>query len=224
MFPQPSAEKQGGGQGGARHLESGDHEMDFLVPGMHCAGCIRKLEQGLSKLEGVEAARANLTTRRVRLRYRPGLQDADLLRQSIEALGFDAAPFDARLAGEEDEARARGLLRAMAVSGFAAANVMLLSVSVWAGLVSDMDTETRALFHWLSALIALPAVAYAGMPFYRSAAAALRHGRMNMDVPISLGVILASAASLAQTLRGAEHVYFDASISLVFFFADRSYS
>ncbi|WP_281301929.1 MULTISPECIES: heavy metal translocating P-type ATPase [unclassified Iodidimonas] len=217
VFPQPSAGKQAGGQGGARHLESGDHEMDFLVPGMHCAGCIRKLEQGLSKLEGVEAARANLTTRRVRLRYRPGLQTADLLRQSIETLGFDAAPFDARLAGEEDEARARGLLRAMAVSGFAAANVMLLSVSVWAGLVSDMDHETRALFHWLSALIALPAVAYAGMPFYRSAAAALRHGRMNMDVPISLGVILASAASLAQTLRGAEHVYFDASISLVFF-------
>ena len=75
----------------------------------------------------------------------------------------------------------------------------------------------QALFHWLSALIALPAVAYAGQPFFRSAAQALRARRLNMDVPISLGVTLATAMSLYQTARGSEQVYFDAAVTLLFF-------
>ena len=108
-------------------------------------------------------------------------------------------------------------MRCLAVAGFAAANVMLLSVSVWSGNASDMDPATRDLFHWVSALIALPAVAYAGRPFFFSAWSALRHGAMNMDVPISLGVLLASASSLFETMHGATHVYFDASVTLLFF-------
>jgi Cu2+-exporting ATPase len=94
---------------------------------------------------------------------------------------------------------------------------MLLSVSVWAGLASDMERSAQSLFHWLSALIALPAIAYAAEPFYRSAASALRARRLNMDVPISLGITLATAMSLYQTGRGSDQVYFDAAITLTFF-------
>ena len=94
---------------------------------------------------------------------------------------------------------------------------MLLSVSVWSGAAGDMSPSVQALFHWLSALIALPAVAYAGQPFFRSAAQALRARRLNMDVPISLGVTLATAMSLYQTTRGSEQVYFDAAVTLLFF-------
>lgn len=191
--------------------------MDFLVPGMHCGGCMKKIESGLSKVPGVDRVRANLSTRRVSVGWRMAMLDQDGVRAAFEQIGFDATPFDPRLLESGDREEGRRLLRAMAVAGFAAANVMLLSVSVWAGLVSDMDFETRQLFHWLSALIALPAVLYAGRPFFRSAARALGARRMNMDVPISLAVLLASGASLAETIRGAEHVYFDASLSLLFF-------
>jgi Cu2+-exporting ATPase len=111
----------------------------------------------------------------------------------------------------------RDLLRRLGVAGFAAANIMLLSVSVWSGAASDMEHSIQALFHWLSAMIALPAVAFAGQPFFRSAAAALGARRLNMDVPISLGVVLATAMSLFQTSRGSEQVYFDAAVSLLFF-------
>lgn len=190
---------------------------DFLVPSMHCAGCMRKIERGLMALPGVEAARANLSTRRVSVSWAPGRQSKDTLRAALGGLGFDAAPFDPRLLDSGERAARRELLRAIAIAGFAAGNVMLLSVSVWAGLVSDMDEVTRRLFHWISALIALPAMAWAGRPFFRPALAALRGRQMNMDVPISLAIIVSAVASLVETIRGGEHVYFDAGIMLVFF-------
>ncbi len=192
-------------------------EQVFLVPGMHCAGCIAKIERELGRLAGIESVRANLSLKRVRIRYQPQRWDATTLKDRLAAIGFTASVFDAAAAGEEDRKTSRELLLAMAVAGFAAANIMLLSVSVWAGLFDDMEPWTRALMHWFSALIALPAVAYAGRPFYRSAWAALRKRQMNMDVPISLAVLLATGASLAQTIRGGVHVYFDAAVTLLFF-------
>ncbi len=86
---------------------------------------------------------------------------------------------------------------------------MLLSVSVWSGNVTDITAETRDFFHWASALIALPAAAYAGRPFFASAWRALKSRSLNMDVPISLGVILALGMSVVETANHAEHAYFE---------------
>lgn len=105
------------------------------------------------------------------------------------------------------------MLRAIAVAGFGAMNVMLLSVAVWSGA----EGATRETFHLISGMIAVPVVAYAGRPFFRSAFAALRSGRLNMDVPIALAVLLALALSLAELARGGEHVFFDAAVTLLFF-------
>jgi Cu2+-exporting ATPase len=112
---------------------------------------------------------------------------------------------------------ARFLLRCLGVAAFATMNVMMLSVPVWSGTAGDLIPAQRDFFHWLSALIALPAAAYAGQPFFRSAWRALRTGNVNMDVPISVGVTLALAMSVVETLRHAEHTYFDAAIMLLTF-------
>ncbi|TNE57534.1 MAG: cadmium-translocating P-type ATPase [Alphaproteobacteria bacterium] len=193
------------------------HELDLIVNGMHCAGCMRKIERGLGELEGVSKARCNLSTRRVHVEWESKtLTDRDILTK-MKDIGFEATPFDPKLLATADENQARRLLRAMAVAGFAAANVMLFSVSVWSGQASDMDPETLHLFHWLSALIAIPAVAYAGQPFFASAVRALKGRSLNMDVPISLAVLLATGMSLFETIRGGHDVYFDASVSLLFF-------
>lgn len=187
----------------------------LAVEGMHCGGCMRKVETALMGVPGVVAARANLSSRRVTALMQDGAADSITLVDALGRVGFKAAdlPLDRirPLEGADD-----ALLRRIGVAGFAAMNIMLLSVSVWSGH-GDMGASLQALFHWLSALIALPAVAYAGQPFFRSAVGALKAGRVNMDVPISLGVILATAMSLYQTARGTEHVFFDAAVTLLLF-------
>ncbi|MCF8471077.1 MAG: heavy metal translocating P-type ATPase, partial [Parvibaculum sp.] len=200
-----------------RETPDGLARLDLVVAGMHCAGCLRKVERGLHDLPGVEYARANLSTKRVAVRWNPARLNARAITGKLADIGFNAVPFDPKLVGTLDESESRTLLRALGVAGFAAANVMAISVSVWSGLVTDMDMATRGFFHWVSALIALPAILYAGRPFFRSAARALRAKTMNMDVPITLAVTLAAAMSLVQTFVNAPHVYFDASITLVFF-------
>jgi P-type Cu2+ transporter len=188
----------------------------LAVENMHCGGCMRKVEAALAAVPGVTSARVNLSARRVTAVHgAAGVSTTDLV-DALARAGFRAAELAEGTAGPVKSAD-QELLKRLGVAGFAAANIMLLSVSVWSGAAGDMTPSVQALFHWLSALIALPAVAYAGQPFFGSAAQALRAHRLNMDVPISLGVTLATAMSLYQTARGSEQVYFDAAVTLLFF-------
>ena len=192
----------------------GLQRIEFLVPQASHAACMPVIESALSNIGGVKAARVNLTARRVAVTFAEGALEPQALIDHLAALGYAARPFDPRETGVlKDDRESKTLLKALAVAGFAAGNVMLLSVAVWSGA----EAATRDMFHWLSAMIALPAVAYAGRPFFYSAVNALRQARVNMDVPISLGVLLASAMSLFETINGREHAYFDASVTLLFF-------
>ena len=197
--------------------DDGVHRIQFMVDGLHCAGCISKVERTVREIPEVRDARVNMSTRRLSVAWGGEPSIAEEVAERVDALGYPVAPFDPASLGQSSSEESRRLLIAVAVAGFAAGNVMLLSVSVWAGAFSGMDGITRELFHWISALIALPAVAFAGMPFFRSAANALQNRSMNMDVPISLAVVLASAMSLQQTIAGGQHAYFDASVTLLFF-------
>lgn len=200
-----------------RAADDGVAGIDLLVEGMHCAACVWLIEAVLARQPGVAAARINMTTRRLRLRWRTGETTAERLVGTVGRLGYRLVPYDPACLEAGGAREEKTLLRAMAVAGFAAANVMLLSVSVWAGHGEGMGPGTRTWFHWLSALIALPAIAYAGRSFFRGAWGALRARSVTMDVPISVGVLLAAAMSLQQTITGAEHAYFDAAIGLLFF-------
>lgn len=188
----------------------------LAVENLNCGGCMRKIERTLEGAPGIASVRANLSAKRVSVAYEPQHTGTEAIISELASAGFRAADLALNPASDAGAAD-RDLLRRLAVAGFAAANIMLLSVSVWAGLASDMDAEIQSLFHWLSALIALPAIAYSGQPFFRSAMTALKAWRLNMDVPISLALLLATGMSLVQTIRGTEQVYFDAGVSLVFF-------
>ena len=197
-------------------VESREDAASLVIENMHCGACMTSIERCLRAISGVSEARVNLSARRASVTFDPDLVDVQTLIDSLARAGFRAAEA-VEASGDQDVARADDLLRRLGVAGFAAANVMLLSVSVWAGQASDMDKAAAALFHWLSALIAMPAIAYSAQPFFRSALEALKGRRLNMDVPISLGISLATIMSLYQTMRGTSHVYFDAAIMLTFF-------
>jgi Cu2+-exporting ATPase len=199
------------------HLDGGLARMDLAVDGITCAACMAKIEGDLAHIPHLTRARVNLTNRRLALEWEDGALDPVRVIDRLAELGFKAYPFVPGRAEAEEERESRFLLRCLAVAAFAAMNIMLLSVSVWSGNASDITAEQRDFFHWLSALIALPAAAYAGQPFFRSAIRALLKKSVNMDVPITLGVVLALGMSVFETLGHAEHAYFDSAVMLLTF-------
>jgi P-type Cu2+ transporter len=191
----------------------GPGTVQISLPAIHCAACISGVERGLAGAPGVRAARVNLTLKRVSVETDPGTAVEDLVAR-LEGLGFEAHELDsAALAATEIDRTGRDLLMRLAVAFFANMNIMLLSVAVWSGA----EGMTRDMFHWISALIAIPTIAFSGRPFFASAWGALRVRRLNMDVPISLAMILAVALSLWETSLSGKHAYFDAAIMLTFF-------
>ncbi len=199
----------------------GTHTLSLAVDGLQCGACVWLVESVLAREPNVTAGRVNMTSRQLRLSWTGTADNAAKLVAAVERLGYRLVPFDAQALAAAQDRTGRTLLRALAVAGFAAGNVMLISIGLWAGeaagWLTGMGPATRDLLHWVSALIALPAIAYAGRPFFHSAFAALRRGHTNMDVPISVGVTLVTAMSLTETIAHAQHTYFDSAITLLFF-------
>ena len=193
----------------SRDLKDGLRQTDLSVPGIHCGACIAAIEGAFRDVPAVEQARVNLSAKRLSVKWRGDTPPPII--ETVSRAGYEAHLFDT----EEDAAdpELSRLVRATAVAGFASMNIMLLSVSVWSGA----EPETRQAFHWISAALAFPALLYSGRVFFASAWSALRQGRTNMDVPISVGVILAFALSLYDTMAGGAYAYFDAAVSLLFF-------
>ncbi|MDK3073975.1 heavy metal translocating P-type ATPase [Sedimentitalea sp. JM2-8] len=188
-------------------------QIALSLPTIHCQACISAVERGLNAYPGVRSARVNLTLKRAMIDAEDGIAARDLI-PVLERLGYTAHELDPGALSATESGRAgRDLLIRLAVAGFASMNVMLLSVSVWSGATD----ATRDMFHWISAAITLPAIAYSAQPFFRNAWAALSAGRLNMDVPIVLAILLALVTSLWETSLSGEHAYFDAALTLTFF-------
>ena len=201
----PAAESLAGDLKGAR--------LTLSLPTAHCAVCITDVERELARHSGVRAARVNLTLRRVAIEADAGIEAADLIAR-LKAIGYEAHELDpGLLTSTEADRRGRDILMRIGVAGFAMMNIMLLSIAVWSGA----EAATRDLFHWISAAIALPTVAFAGQPFFASAWNSLKARRLGMDVPISLAIILASSISVYETMHSGHHAYFDAAVMLTFF-------
>lgn len=194
----------------------GVQRLELLVEGVHCANCIGRIERSLGSDARIDMARVNLTLRKLSLAWRGKPELAEEIGARVSELGYPVAPYDPGSISTANRKAGNDLLRALAIAGFASANVMMLAWAVWSGQAQDMGPGTQALFNWLSALVAMPTLAVAGQVFFRSAYRALRAGRTNMDVPISAALVLASAISMVELLRGGQHVYFDSAMMLLF--------
>lgn len=195
-----------------RRAENGSDSFEVSVKGARCANCIAKIEKGVAAIPGVENVRLNLSTGKL-LVVSQGVAPQKIL-QRVQDIGYEAQPFEAADTLNADEAEGQFLLRCLAVSGFATVFVMGLVEGVWFG--PDMADSTRQLFFGLAGAVAVPASLYAGQPFFRSAWRGLVARNVNMDIPISLAVLLALGLSIHQAGNQGAHTYFDAAVMLVF--------
>ena len=200
-----------------RRDAEGHGRLELLVSGARCAGCISKIEKGVRAVPGVQAARLNLTTGKLAVELAGKTADPDLVLETIEALGYRASLFDPGEAAAAQDREGRELAIALGVAGFGAGNVMMFTVPAWAGLFGqELNASTLTFMYWMAAIVATPCALFAGRPFFRSAWASLKRGKANMDVPISIGVILTLIVSFSETILGGRHAYFDAAVTLLF--------
>jgi Cu2+-exporting ATPase len=193
--------------------ENGTWRLELMLAGLSCGACVWLAEQALAAEPDILRARASLTARRLSLAWRGDRDRAEAFAALLARLGLRAVPATAACMQAADDAETRSLTLALGIAAFGAMNVMLVSVAVWVG--DDMGEATRAAMHWLAALIGLPTIMLAGLPFYRSALAGLRAGRANMDLAISLAVLATAAMSLSETLRNGAFTWFDGATTLL---------
>lgn len=197
--------------------DAGRGRLELLVTGARCAGCIGKIEKAVRAMPGVSAARLNLTTGKLAVDLEPGKADPERVVETVEGLGYRACLFDPAEAGAAQDREGKELAIALGVAGFGAGNVMMFTVPAWAGLFGqELNASTLTLMYWMAAIVATPCALFAGRPFFRSAWASLKRGKANMDVPISIGVILTLIVSFSETMLGGKHAYFDAAVTLLF--------
>lgn len=197
--------------------EGGQGRLDLLVPDVRCAGCLAKVEKAAQAAPGVAAARLNLTTKKLTVTLREAGADAGGVVEALEKAGYRATPYDPAGARAEQDREGKRLILAMAVAGFGAMNAMMFSVPLWAGMFGqELGPAARTLMMWFSGIVGAPCALYAGMPFFRSAWRSLKAGRANMDVPISIGVLLTLVISFSETIQHGRDAYFDAAVSLLF--------
>lgn len=190
---------------------------EVAVKGARCANCIAKIEAGIGGIAGVTNARLNLSTGKLAVAWRGNAVSPKFVVQRVRALGYEAQPYDAGTSIDASAREGRLLLRYLAVAGLGTSFVIGLTDAIWyGGSDNEMNAATQDAFFWLAAVISVPLTMYCGQPFFRSAYRSLGQRRANMDVPISLAIVLTLGLSMVETIRHGTQTYFDAAIMLVF--------
>ena len=189
----------------------------LMVEGIVCAACVWLNERHVSRLPGVLEFRVNYSTHRASVRWDERQIRLSEILAAISAIGYLAHPFDPRRQEALLKREHTAALRRLAVAGLGSMQVMMLAVGLYAGDYQGMEDWIRAFLRWVCLILAVPVVVYSAQPFYQSAWRDLRRRQLGMDVPVSLAIVTAFAASLWYTWRGGGEVYYDSVTMFVFF-------
>ncbi len=190
----------------AEHLR----QASLVLEGITCAACVWLNERHLQQLPGVKEVLVNYSSHRARVTWDEREINLSRILSEIRLLGYNAYPYSAR---QQEDSRKRERsrdLRRIAVAALSSGQVMTLAVSLYAGDYTGIHQDEAEIMRWASLVLTLPVMAYSALPFYRSAWNALRSGRMNMDVPVTLAIVSAFVGSLWMTIKGSGAIYYDA--------------
>ncbi|MGK7346226.1 MAG: heavy metal translocating P-type ATPase [Candidatus Nitrospinota bacterium M3_3B_026] len=209
VFDLAEAEKDFGVRNGRRK------EASLLVEGIHCAACVWLIERAMERTPGVESAEVNLAGRRMRVRWDGGRLKLSQIINALGRIGYTATPYSAESAEAAARRRRRAMLFRIGFAGFAAMNMMWVSIALWTGAARD---EYRDFLHHVGFALATPVVFYSGWPFLKGAAGGLKRAYPTMDLPIAIGALATYLYSAYVTLSGsaAGEVYFDTVIFFLF--------
>lgn len=192
-------------------------QASLILEGIVCAACVWLNERHISALPGVVEFRVNYSTHRARLRWDDTQIHLSDVLQAIASIGYIAHPFDAGRQEAVYKKERSNALKRLAVAGLGAIQVMMLAVALYAGDYSGMDAGLENFMRWVSLFIATPVVFYSARSFFSSAWRDLKVKQLGMDVPVSLAIGLAYAASCWATVTRSGEVYFDSVTMFTFF-------
>lgn len=190
-------------------------EAALLIDGVTCAACVWLIEQRLSRLPGVNNALLNYASRRARVSWDARKTSLSKILGAVAALGYEAHPYDRRRAEERMHRERSVLLWRLFIAGFGMMQVMMYAFPVYVA-EGAMTADIEQLMRIASLVLTLPVALWSAVPFYAGAWRDLRSGRAGMDVPVSLGIVIAFAASLWATWTATGEVYFDSVSMFVF--------
>ncbi|MCI5065737.1 heavy metal translocating P-type ATPase [bacterium] len=191
-------------------------EVTFSVSGIHCAACVWVLEKIPSLLDGVLESKVDYGRALLRIRFVPAQVRLSAVAELLSSLGYPASPPQRELERQRETREQRRSLLRLGVAAVTAGNTMILAVSLYEATFSGMEEHYRLFFQLLSLGVALPAVTYAALPFYRAALAGLLVGKAHLDLPLSLGIVASFLLSAYNAFSQQGEVYFESVTMLVF--------
>jgi len=196
-------------------------ESVLMVQGMYCAACADTVESALQHLPGVERAHVHAATRRLTLRWDPAQTSMSSLARAVGETGYRLLPMQQALSISERLRETRQALWRLFVAGFCSMQVMMYAWPAYVTEPGEIPADIDQLLRWASWVLSLPVVFFASGPFFSSAWRDLKHGRVGMDTPVSIGILVTFIASSASTFDptgpwGYE-VWFDSLTMFVFF-------
>ncbi|GLP96089.1 heavy metal translocating P-type ATPase [Paraferrimonas sedimenticola] len=189
----------------------------ITIDGITCAACAWLIEQKVRQLDGLVSISVNSTTERALLRWDPSKLALSQIFTVIHQIGYQASPFVVNDAEITNKQNSRRFLLRLGLAGLATMQVMMFALALYSEAFFDVEPEYVEYFRWVSMIFAAPVVLYSAQPFYFSAFRALWSGRVNMDTPVSIAIIVAYISSCIATVNGTGEVYFE-SVSMFTFF------
>ncbi len=189
----------------------------FYIPAIHCSSCIWLLENLYKLNPDIQSSRVNFLKKQLKVSFN---RKKITLRQMVELLasvGYEPLINLDQLDKTKQSGIDKSLWYRVGVAGFAFGNIMLISLPEYFGLDPQSKEQFSLLFGVLSIILVIPAVVYAADYYYKSAFSGLRHKNINIDVPITLGILVLFFRSVYEILSQTGPGYLDSLSGLIFF-------
>lgn len=199
------------------YVQDGMSVAELSVNNLRCAACTWLIESRLDELDGIDKCQVNLTNQRMRVIWDESKLPISRILAVINEIGYEAKPYrqdthEAMLARHNNQ-----MLIRLGIAALGSMQAMMYAVAIYFGEYSDMLIFQRDFLRWVSLFVSTPVFFYAGLPFFTSAWSAIRARQVNMDVPVSIALIVTFFASLFATITGQGETYYD-SVSMFIFF------